>query len=144
MADVQMVNKARVLARFARIPALVQAEVGAQLKIEVADLVAAEKRSCPVSELEERPGQLRDSIESYPTPSRPLSYRLIVGARDSKGRLFGRYVQFGHMTEIGTFVAAQPWWFEVYRARRAGIRRRLSAAGRKAFKVLFPPVPPGS
>jgi hypothetical protein len=129
-----------VLAGFHRLPSAVTDAAEASLDQATDELVAAERRNAPVSELEAHPGQLRDSIEKYPTPGRPLSFRIIVGARDSKGRLFGRYVQFGHTTPDGKFVPARPWFFEIYRALKKRLRRAIMAGPRKAIRQLFPKV----
>jgi hypothetical protein len=131
-------NKQRILKRFARLPEGLRADVAAQLEVEVKALVAAEKRAAPVSELEQHPGQLRDKIEAYKTPDRPLSWRVIAGARDGLGRLFARFVEFGHLAKDGSHVPASPFWFPTYRALRKGIRARLMAAARKSIKRLFP------
>jgi len=136
----KMLGLEAVLDRLARIPIEVRKAVEAQVQKEADDLVAAEKRAAPVSELEDHPGQLRDSIEAYLSPSNPLRRRIIVGARDSKGRLFGSYVEFGHTSPDGSYTPASPFFFPTYRARRKGIRRRIAGAATKALRVSFPKV----
>jgi hypothetical protein len=131
-------NLAKLQARLGKVPEAVRQALADQLAKEAEDLVAAEQRAAPVSELEDHPGQLRDSIQSYPNPDRPLSFRIIAAARDKAGRLFARYVEFGHTTAGGKYVPAHAFWFPTYRARRKAMRRRLTAAPRKALKALFP------
>lgn len=136
----QMKNLERRVAQLARLPDAVREAAEGAFDQEVADLVSAFKRACPVSDLEENPGQLRDSIESYPVPGRPLSARIIVGAKDRKGVKYARYVEFGHTSEDGSYVPAQPFFWPTYRARKKAMRRRMLAPARKAIRQLFPKV----
>ena len=137
MADAKLLNKAKVFARFARIPDVLSSAAGKQLKIEVDEMVAAMKRAAPVSDVEKNPGEFRDSIHAYDNPDRPLSYRIIADAKDEKGRNIGEWIEFGHTAPNGEHVAAQPSFFPTYRSRKKAMRRRLNAAGRKAAKAAF-------
>jgi hypothetical protein len=134
----QWANRDKVLANLARFPHEVTDAAVEQTEKEVNDLVAAEKRAAPVSQLEAHPGQLRDSISADKVESRVISWRLGVWARDSLGRLFARYVQFGHTAADGTWVSAAPWWFETYRARKKQMLARIRAAVRRRVKALYP------
>lgn len=134
MASAKMLNLERVKARLARIPERVRVAVEAQLKAEVDDLVAAQKRAAPVDPKADRPGNLRESIHAYPNPDRPLSYRIIADAKDEAGKFIGGNIEHGHRATNGAHVAASPSFFPTYRARKKGMKRRLSAAARKAFK----------
>lgn len=136
----KMIGVDRLTASFNRLPGLVQNALADQLKTEVNDLVAAIKRVTPVSDFEKQPGQLRDSIVAYPTPGRILSYRIMASAKDSKGRKFARYVEFGHTSESGRYVPAQPFFWPTYRARKKAMRRRMAAPARKIIRQMFPKV----
>lgn len=141
MADAQLLGLEKRLAAMRAFPAELIADQDAALKQEVDDLVEAEKRATPVSDLEEHPGQLRDSTHSYPTPDRPLSYLIIVDARAKRGDrsvMFGRYVQFGHIAANGVHVGPKPWFFETYRARKKAMRQRQMARARKTIRKFFP------
>lgn len=139
MADAKMLNLQRVLARFAKLPQQLKVDVGSQLAKEVEDLTEAIQRAAPVGhDLEKTPGELRDSVHFYPTPDRPLSYRILADARDAKGDFIGAHVEQGHKAPDGSHVPRQPFFFPTYRARKRGMRRRLSAAGRKSVKAQFP------
>lgn len=135
--DTKMLNLQRTLARLGRIPQSMKTAVGSQLAKEVEDLTEAEQRAAPVSELEDHPGQLRDSIHFYANPDRPLSYRIIADAKDDKGSYIGAHVEHGHKAVDGSHVPAVPFFFPTYRARKKGLKRRVSAAGRKAAKAEF-------
>jgi hypothetical protein len=139
MADAKFVNRDKILAKLRALPAAVQEAAAEELKHQVDELVAAEKRACPIGDSFERtPGELRESIESYRNESRVISYRVIAGARDEKGTLYGRYVEFGHTAADGSYVPAQPFWFSTYRAWKPTAIRRIRAAVRKRLKAEFP------
>lgn len=124
-------------ALFDALPEAVQKALMEGLDAEVADLVDSLKQAAPVSDLEERPGELRDSIRAYPTPGRVASYRIIVGAKDKKGRYYGSYVEFGHNKPDGSRAQAQPFFWPIYRARkRSGMRRRMMKPVRTVLRQL--------
>ena len=139
MADAKMLGKERLIARFARLPKAMKDAVAPVLQKEVSELVAAQRRAAPVSsDLEDTPGQFRDSINYYPNRDRPLSFRVIADARDEKGAFIGPHIEHGHKAKDGSHVAAVPSFFPTYRARKKAMQRRLNAAGRKAAKAMFP------
>lgn len=133
MADATIAGREALLARLAKIPEVTQAAAARALKAGVDELVEAEKRAAPVSDLEGHPGELRDSIVAYANPDRPLSWRIIVGARDAAGRLYGRYVEFGHGN-----ARPRPFFFPTYRAQKKRIRSQVFSEVRQALKTLFP------
>jgi hypothetical protein len=134
----QWANRDKILANLARFPHEVTEAAEEQTQKEVDALVEAEKRAAPVSALEGHPGQLRDSISAERVQGRVISWRLGVWARDAAGRLFARYVQFGHTAGDGSYVPASPWWFETYRARKKQMFARIRAAVRRRVKALYP------
>ncbi len=138
MADRRMKNLDRVLAKLRKVPVSVQGAVGAKLKVEVDDLVAAQRRAAPVDEKAKNPGNFRDSIHGYPNPDRPLSFRILADARDEDGKFIGSNIEQGHRAVDGTHVAGRPSFWPTYRARKKGMKRRLSASGSKALRQVFP------
>jgi hypothetical protein len=139
MADAKMLNLQRVNAKLGRLPSALKDQVAAQLKVEVDGLVEADKRACPVDEASQDSDEhLRDSIHAYENPDRDLSYRVTADAMDEKGKFIGAHVEQGHRARDGTHVAARPFFFPTYRARKKGMRSRLMSTGRKAAKQLFP------
>lgn len=138
MADAKFINKARILARLRRMPPVVEASARDELKAQVEKLVEAERRACPTGSFPNRPaGELRDSIAADEVEGRVIAWRVVAWARDEKGRLYGRYVEFGHTAADGSFVAAQPFWFATYRAWRAGMVRAVRARVRRDLKAQF-------
>lgn len=138
MADAKMLNKAKAIARLRALPAKVAVAVGSQLAGEVETLVEAQKAAAPVDETSADPGSLAEGIRFYPNPDRPLSYRVISDARDDKGQPIASHVEFGHRAADGSHVGAQPSFWPVFRARRRGIRQRLSRTALKAIRAEFP------
>jgi hypothetical protein len=138
MATAKMLNLQRTLERMKKLPEMVKQAVGTQLAGEVEDLTEAIQRAAPVNDLDQYPGQLRDSVHFYPNPDRPLSYRILADAKDDKGKFIGSHVEHGHKARDGSHVPRVPFFFPTYRARKKAMRRRISAAGRKAIKAEFP------
>ncbi len=134
----QMKGVERTLAAFKRLPQEVVTDVGTELAGQVEDLTEAIQRAAPVNDLDETPGQLRDSVHFYANPDRPLSYRILADAKDNKGEFIGPHVEHGHKARDGSHVPRVPFFFPTYRARKKTIRRRLRSAARKALKRLFP------
>jgi len=137
----KMSNLERRIARMNAFPAEVQAALEAQLEKEVHSMVAAMKRAAPVSDFEDQPGELRYSITAYRVPGRPAAWRIIVGARDKKGRLYGSYVEFGHNKADGSRAPASPFFWPTYRARQKRLRGRILAPARKLIRQMFPKPP---
>ncbi len=124
-------------ARLAKIPKAVKDAVAGQLIVEVDGFVAAAKRAAPVDPKSDNPGEFRDSIRAYPNPKKGLSYHVIVDAKDEDGKPIAAHIEQGHRAVDGTHVAAQPSFFPTYRARRKGMKRRVTAKGRKAIKDTY-------
>lgn len=137
-------NLEAVKARLARIPDRVKRAVAAQLDGEVQNVVRAIKAVTPVLAPEEaraagvEPGALRDSVRAYRNPSRDLSWRIIEDARDEHGHVIAKNVEFGHRTAGGGHVNARPHFFPTWRAQKRGLKRRLRAVSKRAFKEEFP------
>lgn len=135
MADAVIKGKAALLAKFPRITPEVEAAIAPIMEDEVEHMRSAISRAAPVlhrPSKERTPGQLAASIQKYPNPSRPLSWRIIAGARDAASRLWARYVEFGH-GEAGPM----PFFFPTYRANKKRLRTRAYAAARKVLSAMF-------
>jgi hypothetical protein len=141
MAEAKFVNKDKILARLRRLPAAVTEAAKDQLKREVDQLVEAEKRACPVAPAgatDRPPGELRDSIHAYETADREISFRMIADAKDDAGKMYGRFVEFGHTQPAGDYVPAEPFWYGTYRANKRGMINRIRTAVRRRLKAEFP------
>jgi hypothetical protein len=133
MASAKMLNLERVLARLRAIPPAMKAAAEQKLKVEVDALVAEQKRLAP-DDPDTGGSRIRDAIRAYPNPDRPLSYRVISDAKDEKGKPIAANVEHGHRNRDGTHTRARPTFFPVYRARKLGMKRRITAAARKALR----------
>lgn len=134
--DIKVLNLAKIQARLAKLPAAATVALKAQLKTEVDDLVGGIKRSMD-AQYESDSGdhqRLRDSVHEYPNPDREISYFVTADAKDAAGKFIGSNVEQGHRAVNGEHVAAQPAFWPTYRARKKGMKRRLSAAARKAIR----------
>ena len=89
------------------------------------------RERAPVSELEARPGDLRESVHKA-AGRHDLSILVVEDAVDEKGHPYPAHVEYGHKTKDGGHVAAIPhFWPAVKGSRRkiiAGIKRRMRAA----------------
>jgi hypothetical protein len=145
----------KALARMLRLPVEINVAVDKQLEEEAQELAAAIRRAVPV-----RTGALRDTIKVVPG-DRPLSRRIVAGGQETTVKIrarvkaadfakakaagnnkgeydYFRAVEFGHLSEDGVPVPAEPFFFTTYRARKKAMRRRIAGAARKQLKNLFP------
>jgi len=152
MASAKMLNRARILAKLrAAAPSVIQ-EVEAQLNLEAIELAAAVKRAVP-----KRTGTMAETVRVEPG-DRPMSLKVVVGGVPAtrkkvrqgvkkadfekarqEGGFQGEYdypmgVELGHRAVDGSHVPAEPFFWPTYRARKKGMRRRMSAAGRRGLK----------
>ena len=140
MADAKVLNLARILGRFYKIPAPAKAALEAQLKTEAVDLVDAIKRAMDVAysgESDADHEHLRDSVHAYKNPDRVIGYRILADAKDANGEFIGSHVEAGHRAADGTHVAAAPAFYPTYRARKKAMQGRLRKAGRDAIKQAY-------
>lgn len=139
MADpfIKLLNLAKIKAKIAKLPAVAAAAIEPKLKVEVDDLVSAQKRAAPVDEASKSPGAFRDSIHAYPNESRVLSFIVLADAKDEDGKFIGSNIEQGHRTPDGQHVAGKPSFWPTWRARKPGMKRRLSKAGRDAIKQYW-------
>lgn len=134
---IKALNLAKIRARIAALPAAAGEALKQQLKTEVDELVAAQKRAAPVDPDSDNPGNLRDSIHAYPNPDREISFNVIADARDAAGKFIGANIEQGHRTVSGQHVAGRPSFWPTYRARKKGMQRRLGTAARRAVRKAF-------
>jgi hypothetical protein len=134
MADAEMLNKAAWLRRIAAIPDTVVQVGEVSLDVGTDDLVEKLRAAAPVDNggHDPHPGLLKREISKHRSSSRGLSWVIVSTARDRAGRLFGRFVEFGH-----GLAGPRPWWFPTYRAWKKPFRAKLYADTRKALKALW-------
>lgn len=135
MADAKLLGRERYFAKLRAIPETVRQVAEVSLDLGTDDLVERLAANAPEDNGghdDKHPGLLKTTIRKYPTPGRPLSWRIQSFARDAKGRLFARYVEFGHGG-----AAPRPWWFPTYRAWKKPFKSKLYADTRRALSALW-------
>lgn len=132
MADAKMINRQAWVDKIRRIPETVQQAAEGPLEQRVDTLLEALKRAAPRSEFDKHPGQLAEEIIKYKNADRPLSWKIQSIARDAAGRLYGRFVEFGHGA-----AGPRPWWFPTYRAWKKIALRAQNSAVRKALAAMW-------
>jgi len=132
MADAKIANKEKWLARIRGIPDVALQVAETNLDAGTDDLIDHLAAAAPESDYDRHPGQLKQEIAKFKNPERGLSYRIMSFARDRKGRLYGRYVEFGHGD-----AAPKPWWFPTYRAWKKPFRSKLFSDTRKALNAWW-------
>lgn len=142
MADAKLNgNLAAIRARVAKLQPSVQAALREQLATEADGLVETIKGAMDAAyagSSDAAHEHLRDSVHAYKNPQREISYRILADATDKDGDFIGSHVEAGHKTPEGSHVAARPAFFPAYQSQKPKIKRRVSAAARKAVRALFP------
>lgn len=132
-------NRDKAIAALKAVPAAMKREVQVQGDTEVTGLANAVRDAAPVgSDLEHTPGALRDSVHGVRDTKQELKWRVIVDAKDEKGRGIAKHVEFGHLSRDGGHVPPVPFAYPTKRAMARGIRNRLAAAGRRGAKIAAP------
>lgn len=134
MASAVLQGKSRAVAKIEALPDIVR-EIGeVSLDVGTDDLVRHLKAAAPIDNGGHDPhrGLLKYAIVKLRNEARGLSWQIMSVARDAKGRLFGRFVEFGHGD-----AAPRPWWFPTYRAWKKPFRAKLYADTRKALSAFW-------
>lgn len=125
----------RLMRRFERIPAAVRQAVAPQVQAEAKGMAEQMRRIAPADDRADNGQQVRDHIRAEQGRLGDISAVVISDAKDAQGRPKAPRVELGHTAADGTQVPASPSFYPVVRARRKGIKRRLSATMRKALKA---------
>lgn len=135
MANGGIENLDRLMRRFDRMPARVQAALAPQIITEAQGMAEQMIRVAPRDADPQNGEQIRDHIHVEEGRAGPLTANVISDAKDAKGRAKASRVEFGHTAADGTKVPASPSFYPVIRTRRKGIKRRLASTARKALKA---------
>lgn len=134
----KFLNRERVLAQIAKIPAVQKAKVQARGDIENRYLAGKVEAAAPVgTDLEKQPGALRESVHAEPG-KRQLAWRVVIDARDAKGSFIAKHVEFGHMAKDGGHVPPVPFAHPTLRVEMPGIHRRMAKAGLEGAREAAP------
>ena len=134
-------NLERWKARFAALPAAVQAAAEQQLEANAEFLADQIKQAAPRSNDYEKSGgeRLVDHVRAEKSTKGPASYLVICDPKDAKGHGYAMHVEFGHRAPGGKTgkhagTKAHPFFFPTYRAFKTTLRRRLLTKTRAAAK----------
>lgn len=132
MADAKFANREKWLAKIAGVADVIRPIAEQSLDVGTDDLVGALQRAAPLDngEHDPHPGALKASVHKY--AAGPLIFRIIADARDRAGRMYGRWVEFGHGA-----AGPRPWWFPTYRAWKKPFRTKLYADVRRGLKAWW-------
>ena len=97
-------------------------------------LVAAVQERAPVSDLEARPGELRDSVHKE-EGRHDLSVVVVEDAKDREGHAYPGHVEYGHKAKDGRHIAAIPHFWPAVREGRRKIRAGIAAGMRRRAKA---------
>ena len=118
-------NKAKILARLGKVPAVARSEARAETRKQGAFLVEQIRAAAPVDK-----GDLRDSVDWRDARTGRISVEVIAGATsDPDLKYKARAVEFGRPG-----VEAQPFFLPTYRAYRRKIRAAIGRAIRRGVK----------
>lgn len=126
-------NVERATALIAALPEEVTRNLKAVFNAGADRLVDTLHHALPIDEMDPHPGALRASAHKAPG-STPLSVKVVVDARDAKGRFYAKHVEHGHKTKSGAHIAAKPAFYPAVREEKKRVRREAAAAVRKAVK----------
>lgn len=136
--EVRLLNLAKIQARLNKLPAATTKALQDQMKTEADEMVAAIKRAAPVdTQTRDTDQHLRDSVRAVENKDRVIGYRIIADATDEANKYIGSNVEAGHRAVNGEHVAARPFFFPTYRARKKAMQRRLRKAARDVIKQTW-------
>jgi len=101
------------------------------------EFVSLAQSVCPDSELDEHPGQLRESIHKE-DGSDPLKRKIVADAsrpgKDGEPNYYGVHVEVGHKTPDGKHVPPHPFWWPSWRLTKRAAKSRIYQAVLQATK----------
>lgn len=126
---------ARLMQRFAAMPAAVRKAAGQEAFVQAEEMAADMRRIAPRDDRDDNGQQVRDHIRVEEGRLGDVSYVVISDAKDGAGRPKAPRVELGHTAADGTQVPAEPSFYPVVRASRKRVKRRIANAMRKAIRA---------
>lgn len=131
-------NTKRAIGRLRKIPPAIRRGQRAEIMSAAQELVAAQKAVAPVADIDG--GELRDSIryEDVSNANRIAARVRAGGAATTRLVRTGQSVSYDYSlaAELGTSeMAARPFFYGPYRARRKQFRRKRDKSARDAIKA---------
>ena len=134
MAKGGLENVERLMRKLNRMTPAVRKAAGQEAFMQAEDMAAQMRRIAPVDPDPGSGQHVRDHIHVEEGRLGDVSYVVISDAKDAQGRPKAARVELGHKAPDGTHVAASPSFYPVVRASQKRVKRRITAAMRKAIK----------
>ncbi len=134
MAKGGLENVARLMRKLNRMTPAVRKAAGQEAFMQAEDMAAQMRRIAPVDPDPGSGQHVRDHIYVEEGRLGDVSYVVVSDAKDAQGRPKAARVELGHKAADGTHVAASPSFYPVVRASQKRVKRRITAAMRKAIK----------
>lgn len=102
--------------------------------MQAEEMAAQMRRIAPLDPTPDDGQHVRDHIHVEEGRLGDVSYVVISDAKDGQGRPKAARVELGHKAADGTHVPAQPSFYPVVRTSQKRVKRRITAAMRKAIR----------
>lgn len=134
MAKGGLENVERLMRKLNRMTPAVRKAAGQEAFMQAEDMAAQMRRIAPVDPDPGSGQHVRDHIYVEEGRLGDVSYVVVSDAKDAQGRPKAARVELGHKAADETHVAASPSFYPVVRASQKRVKRRITAAMRKAIK----------
>ena len=134
MAKSELEGADRLMRKFARMAPAVRKAGGQEAFLQAEEMASQMRSIAPKAERSNDGEKVRDHIHVEEGRLGDVSYVVISDAKDAKGRPKAPRVELGHRAADGSHVAASPSFYPVVRASQKRVKRRITAAMRKAIK----------
>lgn len=124
----------RLMRKFGRMTPAVRKAAGQEVFMQAEDMAAQMRRIAPVADEPNDGEKVREHIHVEEGRIGDVSYVVISDAKDAQGRPKAPRVELGHKAADGSHVAASPSFYPVVRASQKRVKRRITAAMRRAIK----------
>lgn len=124
----------RLMRKISRMAPAVRKAAGQEAFMQAEEMAAQMRRIAPVAEEPNTGEKIRDHIHVEEGRLGDVSYVVISDAKDAQGRPKAAPVELGHKAADGTHVAPSPSFYPVVRASQKRVKRKITAAMRRAIK----------
>lgn len=134
MADRGLEGVDRLMRKLNRMTPAVRKAAGQEAFMQAEEMAAEMRSIAPVDPDPNDGERVREHIHVEEGRLGDVSYVVISDAKDAKGRPKAPRVELGHKAEDGSHVPPSPSFYPVVRASQKRVKRRITAAMRRAIK----------
>jgi len=134
MADRGLEGVDRLMRKLNRMTPAVRKAAGQEAFMQAEEMAAQMRSIAPVDPDPNDGERVREHIYVEEGRLGDVSYVVVSDAKDAKGRPKAPRVELGHKAEDGSHVPPSPSFFPVVRASQKRVKRRITAAMRRAIK----------